>query len=747
MTQQHNLNSPPPIATRSKTVRLALVGTLVAVGCLLQGAALANNALKPAYTLSDAALYQPKPLAPEAITAAEKSVQVEAVVQKSPPQITLNWVVDPYAEAYTITRKSLTDTVWSAPIFTVFSPSSASAISFVDTNVVVGTGYEYQVIKFGNKPGTGTTTYNAYGYVYSGIELPVNDDRGHILILVDNFVSTAIQTELDQLKEDLVGDGYQVIVSNVPRANVLEDWSKRDGVTSTKQIILNAWNTYSPTLKSVYLLGHIPVPYSGVLFYPDGQFNHHGAWPADVYYADMSNSGWTDSGIGSTDTSAMYLPQVNNLNDGKYAQSAIPNPVRVQIGRVDFYSTISTTVQSEMLANESNYLRQYLNRVHSWRFKTFTAQTSALVDDGCESTYLGSVADGENAYRNFAPLVGASNVISANWTTTLNSANYLWAFGCGTGNAGNDPDRWRTISGIGNTQDLLNTNAAAAFNLLCGQYVGDWNSQYGGDFLRAPLATTRGLASMWTCRPHWFMHHMGMGLPIGYSTLRTQSNIGVNGFHQPVETDAGKVHIALMGDPTLRMHVVQPAINVGYSVLGPGAVRITWNASPDATHGYHVYRAASKLGQYTRLTTLPVVGTTYDDSGLVVGTYYYMVRPVKLETSPSGSYFNLGQGTFSDAVEVNSSGEVFTPTPTPTTTATPPSGGGGGTGTPNPNTPTPGGPTPTSPGGTVGPTPTGTLPTPGGTSIVTPDLVTRTPAPKINCAKSFCVAMPVVRRQ
>jgi len=60
----------------------------------------------------------------------ERSVQVSATTQISPPQITLNWVIDTGATEYVIHRKGLNDTSWGSPIATL----SGSATSFIDNN-------------------------------------------------------------------------------------------------------------------------------------------------------------------------------------------------------------------------------------------------------------------------------------------------------------------------------------------------------------------------------------------------------------------------------------------------------------------------------------------------------------------------------------------------------------------------------------------------------------------------------------
>ncbi|HVV00417.1 MAG TPA: hypothetical protein VHH88_03585, partial [Verrucomicrobiae bacterium] len=70
----------------------------------------------------------------------------------------------------------------------------------------------------------------------------------------------------------------------------------------------------------------------------------------------------------------------------------------------------------------------------------------------------------------------------------------------------------------------------------------------------------------------------------------------------------------------------------------------------DSLAGYVVYRAPAPAGPFTRLTSAPVVGTTFSDPDVSAGSYTYMVRAVKLQTTPSGTYYNPSQGAFVSTV-------------------------------------------------------------------------------------------------
>jgi hypothetical protein len=171
-----------------------------------------------------------------------------------------------------------------------------------------------------------------------------------------------------------------------------------------------------------------------------------------------------------------------------------------------------------------------------------------------------------------------------------------------------------------------------------------------------------GLACAWSGRPHWFYHHVALGEPLGYSARISQNNGGGGLYRNQVNSAAGSIHVALMGDPTLRLHAVAPPS--GLSVSGGS---LQWTASPDSVIGYHVYRASNPNGPFTRITSSPVSGTSYNDS--TAGTFTYMVKAVKLQTSSAGTYYNSSQG-------ISTSGSGGT------------GGGGGGGGTGDTTAPT-----------------------------------------------------------
>jgi hypothetical protein len=281
------------------------------------------------------------------------------------------------------------------------------------------------------------------------------------------------------------------------------------------------------------------------------------------------------------------------------------------------------------LASEQELLRNYLDKDHAYRHKIFSPVRRGVVDDNFG--YFSGEAFAASGYKNFGPLVGPENVKADDYFATTADSSYLWAYGCGGG-------WYQGAGGIGSTGDFANSNTQGVFSMLFGSYFGDWDSQ--DNFLRAPLAQGKTLTNAWSGRPHWILHHMGLGENIGYSTRLTQNNNSLYFFSY----GARFVHIALMGDPSLRNDVVAPASNVSVTDIGPYN-QLTWSPSPEPVRGYHVYFKGEEDADFVLLneTPHPDIAYTHDcvaDTGLLT----YMVRAVALQQSPSGTYYNLSQG-------------------------------------------------------------------------------------------------------
>ena len=539
---------------------------------------------------------------------ADYAVQLTAGLQESPPTITLSWVNDANATGYILYRKLKEDNSWGSAIASL----NGTATQFTDTTVSIGVSYEYKVNKTAGN-------YSGYGYINSGIKVPAIEQRGRMILVVDSTAITGLITELQRLEYDLTADGWTVLRHDVDR---------NDSVPDVKAIIINDYNADPANTKAVFLFGHVPVPYSGNIN-PDGHPNHQGAWPADVYYGDI-NGNWTDNSVNNTIASD---PRNDNVpGDGKFDQSIIPSNIELEVGRVDMANMPAFTQTEEEL------LKRYLDKDHLFRTKQLIAQERALIDDNFGA--FGGEAFASTGWRNFATLVGYSNITSQDYFTTMSANSYLWSYGCGGGS-------YTSANGIGNTSNFATDSLQCIFTVLFGSYFGDWD--HSDNFLRAPLASGATLTNFWAGRPHWHMHHMAMGENIGYSTRLSQNNNNLYIYNY-----GGRfVHVALMGDPSLRMHIIAAPQNLLATVINDNQTSLVWDPSPDTVLGYYIYRKDTS-GDFLRLNTAIIPDTFYLDSCVAHPMdYIYMVRAIKLETSPSGSYYNLSPGIFDTVTVTN----------------------------------------------------------------------------------------------
>lgn len=569
-----------------------------------------------------------------------RSVEVSAAVLRTPPTITLSWPVQNQSTRYLVYRKSCQAKTWGLPVATL----AALSTSYADTNVVIGNAYEYMILGSAiTTPSTPTTVYTSYGFIRAGIDVPLIDCRGKLILVVDNTYAAALDAELARLQQDLVGDGWTVLRHNV---------FKTQTVTSVKALIKADYNADPANVKSVFIFGHVPLPWSG----NTASVTHTqsiGAAEADVFYANM-NGVWTDTLVNHTCGS--YPNHSNHPGDGKYDQSVLPSDTELQIGRVDL-NNMGSFPQSEQAL-----LQQYLNKDHNFRTGALHVPQRGINIGYLD--YTGGDSTAASGWRNLPALVGLTSVFCATNATDLGfSSNawfdpapavppFIWACHAGTGTQ-------KTQRYIGTTSDFVSKpDPGIVFATIFGSFVGSWSDQ--DDLMRAHLCTsTYGLGCMFGT-PLFYLQSMALGDTVGAAAWMTQNNNGllypdndrVDGRSRAIVSR--KVYINWLGDPTLRLSPVMPSSGL-IATTHVSTVNLNWTASPDTSiQGYLVYRALG-CGSFTRLTPTVISGTSFMDSGVTNGTYSYMVRAVKLETSGSGTYCNPSQGII-QTVKVGSNG-------------------------------------------------------------------------------------------
>lgn len=532
-------------------------------------------------------------------SARDFAVEITAVAQATPAQITLSWRSIPNVTTYRIYKKAKVATSWGSLVASVAAP----ATSYTDVSVVKDSAYDYKIEG-------AASNFVAYGYIYAGIELPAAHNKGTLIMLVDSTFTDSCSAELYRLMLDYSGDGWQVVRHDVSR-------TMKDSLV--REIVRNDYNRYAD-VRAVQIVGHVAVPYAGNLA-PDGHGDHFGAWPADVYYGNMSGA-WTDVSVNAP--GSPYPANVNIPGDGKWDQTRQTTPNELQVARFDFHNMPAFN------KTEVQMMRSYLNRAHNYKMDSLVMARRALISDNFGA--FGTEAFAASGWRNFSPLLSHDSVTAT--STLINDMSgintYQWAYGCGGG-------YFNSAAGIGNTNDYTTRNVNGIFMMLFGSYFGDWNTQ--NNFLRAPLcADVPALTNCWAGRPHWYFHHMALGENIGYDARISQNNtVFVPGYY------GSSIHIALMGDLSLRSDYINPPRNVVVSATRTGPV-ISWTASADpAVTGYYVYRSESQFGHYALLSG-KLTTTSFTDSFGTDGMKYYMVRATKLETTPSGTYHNLSIG-------------------------------------------------------------------------------------------------------
>ena len=579
------------------------------------------------------------------------SVTVEAKVQSTPkPVIILSWNKDDRAESYAVFRKDPTMHSWSdqAEWGNAIANLGKDALTYTDENVTPGIAYEYQILKVCTPAGIKTlnlgvtdtvTSYFGSGYVLSGINVTPELSRGTVILLVDSTMMMPLSAEIARLEQDLKNELWTVIKRSAPRATAFNP----EAVATTKEIIFSIIEQNPDEQYSILLLGRIPVPYSGLMA-PDGHSpDHVGAWPADVYYADFDGE-WSDESINSS--GASRVENKNVPGDGKFDKSQNDADIKYPVGRIDFYN-LTSFVETEL-----QLLKRYLDKNHAFRSGEIKPVYSATVDDN-----FGAYGEGfsGSAYRGFGGLVGKDNFV-ANREFLDSTITTMFSYGCGAGS-------YTSCSGVGGIAEFSKRPITSIFTMIFGSYFGDWDSK---DNVMRSVVASRGtvLTTGWAARPHWFFHPMGLGKPIGEVLLGAQNNTQQympsiyvtkrypGGVYYQVAPRG--THIALIGDPTLRMTSNMPIeIPKNIGVTSTVSAQIDWESVPNA-NGYLVYKSSSEAGPFEALTPSPITETTFNDiKANWKQDVVYQVRAVMLRETKSGSFYEVSAPNTSEKINVS----------------------------------------------------------------------------------------------
>lgn len=555
------------------------------------------------------------------------TVPMTATVNASPVGITLAWPNAGGANLLILRRtKGQPGNGWQQ----VVNLTNSNLTSLTDNGVVNGQIYEYVIQRTINN-------FNAFGYVHVAVNANPVNTRGKVLVFVDSTSAAGAAAELEVLYNDMRGDGWWPIPFQVGASATVQ---------TVKNQIVAAYNADPMNTRSLLLIGNVPIPYSGNAAWDGHVPDHEGAWPCDAYYADV-NGVWTDATVNNT---VPNRPANDNVpGDGKFDQNFIPSAVELQVGRIDFRRIDAAAFGAP---NQLALLKRYLQKNHKWRNGEYIVENKALVDDNFG--YFGGEAFAANGYRNAYPLVGEANVVDADFFNDTNPQSYLMGYGCGGGN-------YNGAGGVGSSANFATDSVNIVFSSLFGSYFGDWDFETN-PFMPSALASRGGiLTCTWAGRPHHFYHALASGETMGYVIQETMNAQFNNGYYGSFGESGA--HVALLGDPTLRANVVKPAKDLVITAPTCKSVALNWTASADVVAGYHVYRALSLDGPYTRLTVNPVTATSYTDNNPPLDTLYYQVRAIKNVTNPGGGiYANNSTGVLGEFIFTGAGGPSVTAT-------------------------------------------------------------------------------------
>ncbi|MCC6818465.1 MAG: T9SS type A sorting domain-containing protein [Bacteroidia bacterium] len=561
----------------------------------------------------------------------DSSILVSAASDIAETKITLTWKTTD-AQSFQIHRKTTTTNQWGAALGTV----SGTINTFIDTSAQKGVLYEYRIMKIkGNN-------VRAIGYVAAGMSVPLNNYKRNILILVDSSTYNGLDSnEWALLKNDYYMDGYGVYLK------LISEYSKPPAIKAE----ISTWYNLNKMVNiQCLLIGRVPVAYSGTMLAatvdlpPDANPDHGGAWPTDLYYAEM-NGNWTDN---ATMTTNVTRDANKNIpGDGKFDQHFIPNDIDIQIGRIDFRNLPSQGKTDIFM------VAQYLKKLHHYKSGRIKVTERAFIADNFG--YLGGEMPMRSGWNNASAIVGINNITNTgNYFDSSKAKNWLWSNVMGGGSFTN-------CSGVGNSGQYKDS-ILSVFNVAFGSYFGDWNTS--DNFLRSCLAS-KGLTltNVWAHRPHWYFHQMAMGMQVGHSVITSQNNltdISLNSSY--IGSFNGnyldrRISMNLMGDPTLRLRYLEmPSNLVATKINNDKQVSLTWDASTESgILGYNIYRTNKEGDVYYAINSSPITALTFTDTDPYAGTNYYVVKAVKLETSNCGTYLNSSLGIAAEANNVDGS--------------------------------------------------------------------------------------------
>ena len=543
---------------------------------------------------------------------------------------------------------------------------------YQDLSVQPGVSYEYRIWDKEAFDFTGLNRIVLQQHVPAAIDLPPVHARGKVIMMIENSINAPLSTEIAQFKTNLIGDGWSVSSHFVSRQN--DDNLSLNN--SSIEIIKSLINLEIETNKTnvVIMLGHVPVPMSGFTAadghdnQPQNRPDHRGAWTADGFYGSTNSTFWTD--VGPSSITNVDSPQNSNLpGDGKFDQDYLPQPFGIAVGRIDF-ARMTAFTNAPYIAGFPNHdsrsieielLRQYLKKNDRYRNAklTFEPRMSGFRGFGQNRDTATALYNAKNLSASLYGTDEGSFINTRGFTAKTSSAFGFYemnSFNTGMGIGWEHLNASRTYNYRSEDFSNADNEPAIAFHLVYGSYFGDWNLKVD-NWQKSLLGTPNaGLAAIYYFPNKWRLEKMGLGAPIAvgmqeFNDRSKYTNYSIIGdsaifpFYHPIL--APPRMLSILGDPTLRAHVLPPPHSPTVDAEGR-IVTLNWSPPPISGIRYHIYRSINGIdGPFSHMTAIsPVTGTTFTDNLAPIGPKLYSIRAAKTQVSGAGSYVNLSQALF-----------------------------------------------------------------------------------------------------
>lgn len=539
--------------------------------------------------------------------------------------------------AHDVYRKAVDDTSWGAPIYPnywgnplpIYQGANILMNSYTASDHLPGQTYEYRFTRTFENAGSFS------GYILAGCEVPEVVFRGNVILMVSSELKPNIQEELETMRKDLVADGYRVS---------LMETSESSTPPQVKSMIQQIYPTLEGNKNYLYIIGHVPVPYSGVMM-SDDQPSHRGAWPADVYYGDLDGV-FTDATVNTTEPAR---PENDNIpGDGKFDQNLITSKPEIAVGRADLSRLFCFVGKTEV-----DLTKRYLQKNHAFRSGQVNHSGKAFMCDNM-GFYYGNNAATEGFIELYSKIgdnnfAAITNNLFPNYSyfldvrDSIQNNSYLLSYISGASGFTNIDN----IFTAGQINQMSGINSV--FNWSFGPFFGDWDNDCNlmRMFIGAPGSS---LTQIWGGNPSAYFHMFGFDRTIGETIKEHQWNFNSNHHNLPnpnADNYYRRVHIALMGDPTLRLNYENPPITpTATAGQQPGTALISWTSNGDNQARYLILRSSSDDQPFEVIGETQVNQLSFTDLAPLSGQSVYMVRAKALQTTGSGSYYNLSSGRF-----------------------------------------------------------------------------------------------------